>query len=349
MNYGRTPQQVAQFYRDARAQVAALPGVEKTSTSFSAPWRDAQGLGIALTFAMEGQTPQNGSDYPRAQFRAVSPDYFNTLGMPILAGRDFRDTDRSGEEMVVIVSESLAKSLLNGGEALDRHISWNDPVIQFIGLSDKPRRIVGVVPDIDDVHIIPQPQLMIYVPNTQEENWNGRILVKTAGDPHAMISTITQTIRGVSADQPVEKPATLGDIRASVLTPDRLNAIVFGGFAGVALLISIVGVAGVLAFSVSGRTREFGIRMALGAQQGKILTAVLLEGLAIASIGVVVGVLLGYGFARGIGRYVTEIQLPGVMPLLAASGLILLAGVLASAVPAMRAAGVDAVEALRSE
>ena len=349
MNYGRTPQQVAQFYRDARAQVAALPGVEKASTSFSAPWRDAQGLGIALTFAMEGQTPQNGADYPRAQFRAVSPDYFDTLGMPILAGRDFRDTDRSGQEMVVIVSESLAKSLLNGGQALDRHISWNDPVIQFIGLSDQPRRIVGVVPDLDDVHIIPQPQMMIYVPNTQEENWNGRILVKTAGDPHTMISTITQTIRGVSADQPVEKPATLGDIRASVLTPDRLNAIVFGGFAGVALLISIVGVAGVLAFSVSGRTREFGIRMALGAQQGKILTAVLLEGLAIASIGVVAGVLLGYAFARGIGRYVAEIQLPGVMPLVAAAGLILLAGVLASAVPAMRAAGVDAVEALRSE
>ncbi len=159
---------------------------------------------------MEGQTPQNGADYPRAQFRSVSPDYFNTLGMPLLAGRDFRETDRPGTEMVVIVSESLAKKLLNGGQALDRHVSWNDPVIQFIGLSDKPRRIVGVVPDIDDVHIIPQQVMMIYVPNTQEESWNGRMLVKTAGDPHAMIASITKTLRGVSSDQPVEKPAPSG-------------------------------------------------------------------------------------------------------------------------------------------
>jgi putative ABC transport system permease protein len=350
MNYGRTPQQVAQFYRDARTQVAALPGVEHAATSFSAPWRDAQGLGIALTFALEGQTtPQNGAEYPRAQFRAVSSDYFNTLGMPILAGRDFRDTDRSGEEMVVIVNETLAKRLLNGGQALDRHISWNDPVIQFIGLSDKPRRIVGVVPDIDDVHIIPQPEMMIYVPNIQEENWNGRILVKTAGDPHAMIATTTKAIRGVSANQPVEKPATLGDIRAAVLTPDRLNAIVFGGFAGVALLISIVGVAGVLAFSVSGRIREFGIRMALGAQPTSILKKVLFEGALIGIIGVAAGFIAGFALARVASKYVEAFEIPGAMPLVVAALLILVAAVIAAALPAARASRVDAVEALRAE
>jgi putative ABC transport system permease protein len=349
MNYGRTPQQVAQFYRDARAQVGALPGVEKASTSFTAPWRDVQGLGIGLSFAMEGQTPQNGAEYPRAQFRAISPDYFETLGMPILAGRDFRDTDRSGEEMVVIVSESLAKRLLNGGEAIDRHISWNDPVIQFIGLSDKPRRIVGVVPDIDDVHIIPQPSMMIYVPNTQEEGWAGRMLVKTAGDPHAMIATITKTIRGVSADQPVEKSATLGDIRSEILTPDKLNAIVFGGFAAVALLISIVGVAGVLAFSVSGRIREFGIRMALGAQPTAILKKVLFEGALIGVIGVVVGFIAGFGLARVVSKYVEAFEIPGTMPLVAAAVLILVAAIIAAALPAARASRVDAVEALRAE
>lgn len=349
MNYGRTPQQVAQFYRDARTQVAALPGVEHAATSFSAPWRDAQGLGIALTFALEGQTPQNGADYPRAQFRAVSPDYFNTLGMPIMAGRDFNENDRKGGEMVVIVNEALAKRLLNGEDAMNRHISWNDPVIQFIGLSDQPRRIVGVVPDIDDIHIIPQPEMMIYVPNTQEEGWNSRILVKTAGDPHAMIATITKTIRGVSADQPIEKPATLGDIRAAVLTPDRLNAIVFGGFAGVALLISIVGVAGVLAFSVSGRIREFGIRMALGAQPTAILKKVLFEGALIGLIGVVVGFIAGFGLARIAAKYIEEIQIPGAMPLVAAALLILVAAIIAAALPAARASRVDAVEALRAE
>ena len=348
MNFGRTPEQVAEFYRDARTQVAALPGVEHVATGFSAPWRDAQGLGIALQFAMEGQTPQNGADYPRAEFRSVSPDYFATMGMPILAGRDFRDTDRDGSERVVIVSESLAKRLLNGGEAVDRHISWNDPVIKFIGLSDQPRRIVGVVPDIDDIHIIPQPEMMIYQP-TNQEGWNGRMLVKTAGDPHMMIATITKTIRQVSADQPVEKPATLGDIRSEALTPDKLNAIVFGGFAAVALLISIVGVAGVLAFSVSGRIREFGIRMALGAQPSAILKNVLLEGVIIASVGVAAGVVAGFAVARGIGKYVAEIQVPGLAPLLLAGLVILVAAVLAAALPAARAARVDAVEALRAE
>jgi putative ABC transport system permease protein len=251
--------------------------------------------------------------------------------------------------MVVIVNEALAKRLLNGEDAMNRHISWNDPVIQFIGLSDQPRRIVGVVPDIDDIHIIPQPEMMIYVPNTQEEGWNSRILVKTAGDPHAMIATITKTIRGVSADQPIEKPATLGDIRAAVLTPDRLNAIVFGGFAGVALLISIVGVAGVLAFSVSGRIREFGIRMALGAQPTAILKKVLFEGALIGLIGVVVGFIAGFGLARFAAKYIEEIQIPGAMPLVAAALLILVAAIIAAALPAARASRVDAVEALRAE
>lgn len=348
MSYGRTPQQVAQFYRDARTQVAALPGVEHVATGMTVPWRDTQPLGIALQFAMEGQTPQNGADYPRAVFRSVSPGYFETLGIPILAGRDFRDSDREDSELVVIVSESLAKRLLNGEDAVNRHISWNDPVIKFIGISDKPRRIVGVVPDFDDSHIIPQPEVMIYQPNDQE-GWSGRMLVKAAGDPRAMIATITKTIHGVSSDQPVEKPATLGDIRAAALTPDKLNAIVFGGFAAVALLISVVGVAGVLAFSVSGRTREFGIRLALGAQPRHLLTSVIAQGAVMAAVGIVAGALCGYGLARIATRYFADMRMPGVLPVLASALVLLTAAVVASLLPAARAASIDVTEALRSE
>ena len=118
-----------------------------------------------------------------------------------------------------------------------------------------------------------------------QEGWSGRLFVRAHQDPYALVPAITRTIHEMSADQPVEHASTLNDVRAEVLTPDRLNAIVFGGFAAVALLISVVGVAGVLAFSVSGRTREFGIRMALGAQPRNILTDVLVEGLAMAGIG----------------------------------------------------------------
>ena len=153
----------------------------------------------------------------------------------------------------------------------------------------------------------------------------------------------------MSADQPVEKASTLSDVRAEVLTPDKLNAIVFGGFAAVALLISVVGVAGVLAFSVSSRTREFGIRMALGAQRRNILANVLVEGLVMAMIGVGVGVVLGFGLAEVAAKYVAEIRQPGALAFIASALTILAAAVIAAAVPAARAANVNAVEALRAE
>ena len=153
----------------------------------------------------------------------------------------------------------------------------------------------------------------------------------------------------MSAEQPVERASTLDDIRAEVMTPDRLNAIVFGGFAAVALSIAIVGVAGVLAFSVSGRTREFGIRLALGARPRSILTGVLSEGLVIAGIGVGAGMFVGLVFARVLGKYVSEVQLPGVLLFVLSAFVILAAAVIASAVPAARAAKVNPVEALRSE
>jgi ABC-type antimicrobial peptide transport system permease subunit len=153
----------------------------------------------------------------------------------------------------------------------------------------------------------------------------------------------------MSADQPVEKASTLGDVRAEVLTPDRLNAIVFGGFAAVALLISVVGVAGVLAFSVSGRTREFGIRMALGALPRNILSIVLAEGVVMAGLGVGAGAVIGFALVRVIGKYAAAIHQPGALAFVASAVVILAAAVVASAVPAVRAARVNAVEALRSE
>jgi len=348
MSYGRTDQQVQDFYREVQRRVSALPGVSHASTGFSVPWRDSQGLDISLTFAAQGAKTRNGLDDWRGKFRAISSGYFATLGMPILEGRDFRDTDKEGSELVVIVNQRLAQALFPGQDAVNRELRWTDPVTKFIGISDKPRRIVGVVPDLDDQNIIPSPSMMVYQP-TEQEGWNGRLLVRTEHDPYALAPAITRTIREISAEQPVERASTLSDIRAEVLTPDRLNAVVFGGFAAVALLISVVGVAGVLAFSVSGRTREFGIRMALGAQPRNILTDVLLQGLTIAGIGVGAGVVFGIVFAGAIGRYVADVHLPGILTFVASALVILAAAVIASALPAARAARVNAVEALRSE
>jgi putative ABC transport system permease protein len=346
MSYGRTPEQVQAFYRDVQNRISTLPGVEHVSSSFGVPWRDARFLSISLTFAAEGAPRENGQDDWRTKFRSIAPGYFETLGIPVLEGRDFRDTDRDGAERVVIISESIAQKLFPGQDPVNRHMWWTDGVIKFIGISDAPRRIVGVVPDFDDENIIPSPAMTVYQP-TDQEGWSGRLFVRTKNDPYALFPTITRTIHEMEADQPVERASTLEDIRGEVLTPNRLNAIVFGGFATVALLISVVGVAGVLAFSVSGRTREFGIRLALGAQPRNILTNILLEGLVIASIGV--GVLVGFVFARSIGKYVADVQLPGVLPLIASAAVLLAAAVIASALPAARAARVDVVQALHSE
>jgi putative ABC transport system permease protein len=156
-------------------------------------------------------------------------------------------------------------------------------------------------------------------------------------------------IRALSADQVVEHAATLEDIRADVLTPDRLNALVFGVFAAVALAIAVVGVAGVLAFSVSARTREFGIRLAIGSQPRTLLAGVITEGIWMAAAGVVAGAIAGFALARLAGSYFADLQMPGIAPVAGSAAVLLTAAIVASMLPAARAARVDVMQALRSE
>jgi ABC-type antimicrobial peptide transport system permease subunit len=163
------------------------------------------------------------------------------------------------------------------------------------------------------------------------------------------VPPITKIIRELSAEQPVEQAATLEDVRAEVLAPNRLNALVFGGFAAVALTIAIVGVAGVLAFSVSARTREFGIRLAVGSAPMSLLRRVLKEGAVIAAIGIAAGAAGGYVLTRVVGAYIEEVRIPGAVPIVAAAMILVVAAVLASLIPAARASRVDVIDALRPE
>jgi predicted permease len=346
---GRTPQQVAQFYQEALRSVSALPGVEGAAIGLMAPWRDSGFLRFTLQFAVEGRKSESSRDDLRARFRFVSPGYFATLGIPLLEGRDFTEADRKEAEPVVIVSKSIAQQLFPGEVALNRHVMWTDPLIKYADISPKASRIVGVVADIDDANILPQRNLTLYQPFAQGPLFGASLVVRAKQDPYALVPTITKTIRAAAATQPVEHPSTLEDVRTEVLANNRVNAIVFGGFAALALAISLVGVTGVLAFSVSWRTREFAIRLALGAQPRRILAGVLIEGATIAAIGIAAGGLLGWGLSRLAGNYVPELQLPGPIPLIGSAAVIVTSAVLASLVPAARAARVDTLQALRAE
>src|SRR5690606_17890052 len=170
-----------------------------------------------------------------------------------------------------------------------------------------------------------------------------------SGDPYALVPQVTRVIRGISADQPVERAATLEDVRAEVLAPERLNALVISGFAGVALLIAGVGIAGVLMFTASARTREFGVRVAMGATRRDIVMRVLRDDALIVAIGILAGAAGGYAFLRLAANVVGDVSLPGALPLLGAAAILLAAGILASLMPAARASHVDVVEALGSD
>jgi len=249
----------------------------------------------------------------------------------------------------VIVSQSLARRMFPNQDAVNRHVMWTDPVIKFIDLSGAPRRIVGVAADVDDENVVPGASITVYHPFGQEQLFGGRLFVHAHGNPYALVSPLTRVIREMSADQIVERAATLEDIRAEVLAPNRLNTIVFGGFAAVALLIAVVGVAGVLAFSVSGRIREFGIRLAIGSQPRHLLAGVMREGVIIAVAGIAAGAVFGYLLAQMATSYFPEMRMPGFVPVAGSAGLLLAAALAASALPARRAARVDVIQALRTD
>jgi predicted permease len=337
------PRENGVVYAEMVRRIGTLPGVKGVATGTFVPWRDA-GRWPRLQFTAEGYAPAAGEENPHARPRWVSPGFFAILGVPLVAGRDFTEGDLTGSEHVVIVSESVARRLFSSGEAVNRKLWWTEQ-----RMNPTPRRIVGVVADVDDENVVPGPALTIYGIADDQASMPGRLFVHAERNAYALVPTVTRVIREMLADQPVERAATLEDVRAEVLAPERLNAFVISGFAGVALLIAVVGVAGVLAFGVSARVRELGVRMALGATPRRVLLQVLLDGAVIVTIGIVAGAAGIYGFARVASTFVQNVHVPGLVPLLGAAAILACAGVLASLMPAARASHVDVMQALRSE
>jgi putative ABC transport system permease protein len=337
----RSPKTLA-FYEEAMRRIRQLPSVEAAAVGSTVPWRDAgDGANLNFPFGMEGYTPADGEERPRALHRFVSAGFFSTLGIPVVAGREFTEGDRKDAEPVAVISRNAAQRFFPNGDAVNGRV-------QAMGGTE---RIVGVVADVDDENVADtdgHPSFTVYLPIPQT-GFGGRLFVRSGGDSRALIPAVTRTIRELSAEQAVERAATLEDVRSAVLSPKRVNAFVFSGFAGIALLIAVVGVAGVLAFTVSARTREFGMRLAIGCSPRQLLTRVLSEGATIAAIGIGAGAAGGYALARVAARLSASVELPGAVAVASAALLLIAAAVGASLMPAVRASRVDVMDALRSE
>src|SRR5881392_1170910 len=347
--YGKTRQQVVDFYKEVIRRIDALPGVNETAFGMVAPWRDA-GSGPSLQFSADGHVKAAGEDDPRAQFRVISPGFFAALGVPIIAGRDFNELDVQSKEPVAIISQTLAQRMFPNRDPINQHVFWTDPVLKVTRKTPPQlQRIVGVTADIDDVHIVPERTLTIYNTFEQGPLFRGRLFIHTSVNPYSLVTPVTRIVRDMSPDQPIEHAATLEDDRAEVLSPHRLNSVVFGVFAAVALAIAVVGVAGVLAFSVSARTREFGIRLALGSEPQRLFKDVITEGAAMAAAGIIAGAVFGFVLARVAHSYFADVTMPGVFPAAASALALLTVAVVASMLPAARAASVDVIQALRTE
>jgi predicted permease len=344
---GRSPEGV-DFFREVKRRIEEHPGVDGVALGSFVPWRDA-GRYSSYQFAVEGYTPANGEENPYARMRFVGPDFFEVLGIRILAGRELTDADRRDTERVVIVSQTIAQRLFPNGDALNRKL-WLTEARYELRNNSQPARIVGIAADANDEDVARASAMTLYYPFRQFATGPvDRLFVRTTGDPYALVPAVTRIVREVAPERPVERPATLADVRAEVLTPERMNAFVVCGFAGIALLIAVVGVSGVLAFSVSARTREFGVRLAVGSTPRRLLLRVLSEGASIVTVGIAAGAACSYVFAGIATGFVGDMRLPGALSILAAALVLASAAVAASLMPAARAARIDVLQALRSE
>jgi predicted permease len=341
------PERLRQFSNEMLERVKTEALVKNAAIASAAP--------LAGSFAQQREFRIDGADAdavtsgPRTVTRVVSGSYFETIGMPLKAGRSFQTTDTSTSPPVIILSESMAKYYFKRDEPIGRHISWK-VTNGITGATSwtKPAEIVGVVADSRADGIEQAPMHTMFVPDTQNFP-PSTLLVRTAGGSTGLTSHIVETIRQLDPNRPIDHIQTLEEIRDESIAPQRLNATLIGLFAALALAIATVGVAGVLAFSVSQRTNELGVRMALGAGRTAILRMILAEGAAMAVVGLAIGGIAAIPLSNLMNGLLFGIE-PADPPTIAmAAVLLLVVAVGAALLPARRATAVDPMTALRGE
>ncbi len=334
------------MYERMRDRIRTLPAVDVASVGSAVPLRNTM---FVLEVKAEGRALASGEATPRAVYKTADPDYFRAAGIPLLKGRAFSSTDRRDAARVVILSKSFAERLFGDRDPIGRRVAWTGEVLKFIPVSGDWRTVVGVVGDTRDAGLDTDPTPTMFQPFAQEEVFSGALVIRTKSDPALLQPAVLRTIRELYPRQLIENVATLEEVRDATVAPRRLNAMFIASFGTLAMVIAMVGIAGVLAFSVSSRTAEIGIRMSLGADAARVHRMVLSEG----------GVLLGVGLAVGVtGALLTSRLMRGLLfgvaphdpaTLLGVTVILAGVGVAACWLPAARAARVDPAVALRAE
>jgi putative ABC transport system permease protein len=301
-------------------------------------------------FRIDGADADAVASGPRTVTRVVSSSYFETIGTPLKAGRSFQSTDTRTSPRVLILSESMAKYYFKSADAVGRRISWKltNGITGAVSWTP-PAEIVGIAADSRADGIDQAPMHTIYQADTQTFA-PATLLVRTAGNTSDRLARrVVETIRTLDPNRPIDHVQTLEEIRDETIAPQRLNATLIALFTALALAIATVGVAGVLAFSVSQRTNELGIRVALGAQRGEILRMILGEGVAMALVGLAVGGAAAVPLSELLKGLLFGVE-PADPPTIAVSALLLVAVAAAAAwIPARRATAVNPITALRSD
>ena len=328
-----------------RREIAALPGVTEVGIGSPTPLRSSD---VRLEVKAENRALAVGEAVPRAELRVADDRFFRAAGIPLLSGREFAATDQRGAGRVVILNKTLADRLFPGEDPIGKRVAWTGDILRFTPFSADWRTVVGVVANTQDGGLDAEPRAAMYLPFAQELAIGGGFVVRADSNVAALTPTVMRIIRRIAPTALIENVMTVSQIKDQSVSPRRLNAMLVSSFGILAVLIAAVGIAGVLAFSVSARTTEIGIRMSLGAESGRVLRMILKEGGVLLAIGLVLGVggaFVTGGVIRGLLFGVDPhdpVTLIGVALMMAAIGL----G--ACWIPAQRAARIDPAIAMRA-
>jgi putative ABC transport system permease protein len=330
-------QDIARFFRESIERVRAIPGIESAALVRAVP---LSGNGGEIAFTAEGQPVAKGSE-PQARYHLVTPDYFRTMKMTLQSGRDFSDADTLESPAVAVVNQTFARSVWPGSDAIGRRIRTADMPDWLT--------VVGVVHDAVHVNPTERPLPQIYVSDYQNPQIFSSLVARTAQAPMSVMNDVRNAIWSVDKDQPVWSTTALDTIVANVRAPDRLLASLIGMFAAVAVAIASAGVYGVMAYSVSQRTQEIGIRLALGASPSLVRRDVIVRALSLVGIAVVGGLVIAVMVARIASSVLVGVQPTDATALGAAGVVLAFVAIAACYVPARRASRVDPLIALRQD